>query len=104
MLSMRSRERVNLESCKMKKRIKIVPYTVGAQFAPLIANADSSGLDNDEVHAFAGFDQDARDAAPRNYTLSHYDIDTNSHDEFARCVVTGMRGACYQVNAVYFKY
>jgi hypothetical protein len=88
----------------VKKRIKIVPHTVGAQFAPLIANADSSGLDNDEVHAFAGFDQDARDAAPRGYTLGHYDVNTDSYDEFARCAVTGMRGACYQVNAVYFKY
>jgi hypothetical protein len=101
---MRSRERVNLESNTMKKRIKIVPHTVGAQFAPLIANADSSGLDNADVRAFAGFDQDVRDAAPRGYTLSHYDVDTNSHDEFARCAVIGMRGACYQVNIVYFKY
>lgn len=88
----------------MKKRIKIVSHIVGAQFASLIANADSSGLDNDDVHAFAGFDQDARDAAPRGYTFSHYAIDTDSHDEFARCVVTGMRGACYQVNVVYFNY
>lgn len=88
----------------MKKRIKITPYTVGAQFAPLIVNADSSGLSDSEVHAFAGFDQDARDAAPRGYIFGHYDIDTDKYDEFARCAVTGMHGACYQMNAVFFKY
>ncbi len=84
------------------QRIKTVSYTIGAQFAASIANADSTGLTDDEAHGFDSFERAVIGAAPEGYTFSHWSIDTDDHDEFACCEVTELRGACYRVDAIYF--
>lgn len=84
------------------QRIKTVSYTLGAQFAPLIANADSSHLTDDEAHMFDSFEREVQRVAPEGYSFSHWAIDTDDYDEFAECEITGLRGACYRVDAIYF--
>lgn len=84
------------------KRVETISYTVGSQFAALIANGDATGLTGDEDDAFSIFETEARLSPPDGYTFSHWSIDTDSRDEFARCDVTGLRGECYAVEAIYF--
>ena len=84
------------------KRIETIPYTIGTQFAALIANGDATGLTGDEDDSFSAFETAARLDAPHGYAFSHWAIDTDDYDEFARCEITGLHGACYRVDAVYF--
>lgn len=84
------------------KRVLTISYDVGVQFAALIANGDATGLTGDEDDAFSAFETEARINPPDGYTFSHWSIDTDARDEFALCDVTGLRGECYVVEAVYF--
>jgi len=84
------------------QRIKSVSYTLGAQFAPLIANGDASELTDDEAHGFDSFEREVQRVAPEGYSFSHWSIDTDDYNEFARCEVTDLLGACYRVDAIYF--
>lgn len=87
---------------KTSKRVEVIAYTLGEQFAPLVANGDDSHLTADEVQDFDDLERSARDNPPEGYTFAHWSIDTDTADEFARCEATGLHGACYQFEAVYF--
>ena len=84
------------------KRVETQPYTIGAHFAALVANGDATGLTDEEEALFADLERDARDSAPDGYTFSHWAVDTDDRDEFARCDATGLRGECYRFDAIYF--
>ena len=56
----------------------------------------------DELADFEELERSARDNPPEGYTFGHWAIDTDTADEFARCEATGLHGACYQFEAVYF--
>jgi len=84
------------------KRVETIPFTIGVQFAALIANGDATGLTGDEDDAFSIFETQVRLSPPDSYTFSHWSIDADARDEFAICDVTGLRGDCYAVEAVYF--
>ena len=84
------------------ERVRVIPYTIGAQFAPYVTYGDCDDMDSDELEDFDDLEQAARDNAPEGYTFAHWSIDTDDLDEFARCEATGLHGACYRFDAVYF--
>jgi len=79
----------------------IVPYTVGEQFVPLIAYGDAH-LSDDELSSWNLLEEQVRLDAVQGEKFMHWDI-TDAYDEFAACEVTGLRGRCVTVNAVYVK-
>ncbi len=79
-----------------------IAYTIGQQFAGLVEYGEEEGLTPEELADFQELEQAARDNPPEGFTFSHWAIDTDTADEFARCEATGLHGACYQFEAVYF--
>ena len=84
------------------ERVRVIPYTIGEQFASYVTYGDYDNLYYDEIEDFNDLERAARDNAPEGYTFSHWSIDTDNRDEFARCEATGLRGLCYRFDAVYF--
>ncbi len=84
------------------KRVELIAYTLGTQFAALVANGDDSHLTADEVQDFDELERSARDNPPEGYTFSHWAIEIDDRDEFAECEATGLRGECCRFEAVYF--
>ena len=82
--------------------IEIIPYTIGEQFATYVAYGETDHLDDGEVDQFNAIDLEAREAAPSGFHFTHWDV-TDNRDEFTRCEVTDLMGACLKFNAVYFK-
>lgn len=84
------------------KRVELIAYTIGQQFATFVEYGDRDTLSADEVQDFEELERSARDNPPEGYTFGHWAIDTDEADEFARCEATGLHGACYRFDAVYF--
>ncbi len=84
------------------KRVELIAYTIGQQFATFVTYGDTDTLSADELADFEELERSARDNPPEGYTFAHWSIDTDTADEFARCEATGLHGACYQFEAVYF--
>lgn len=85
------------------KRIEIVPYTIGDYFASLVVNGDLSGLTNEEVRLFDEFCETVKERdAPSGYTFGHWAINDEEYDEFSVCEITGLRGPCCLLEAIYF--
>lgn len=84
------------------ERVRLIPYTIGTQFAALVANGDDSHLTDDEAEDFAALERSARDNPPEGYTFGHWAIEIDERDEFARCEATGLHGDCCRFDAVYF--
>jgi len=72
------------------------------QFATYVAYGETDHLEDGEVDQFRVIDLEARDAAPIGFHFGHWDV-TDDREEFARCEVTGLWGACLNFNAVYIK-
>jgi len=84
------------------KRFKTIEFTVGAQFAALVANDDATGITRQEMLQFRAFEFEARAGAPDGFVFTHWGIDAERRDEFAKCEVTGLVGECLGFSAVYF--
>ena len=84
------------------KRFQTIEFTVGAQFAALVANGDTSALSDKEALQFQAFEYEVRAGAPEGHTFMHWGIETDRRDEFARCEVTGFMGECFVFSGVFF--
>jgi hypothetical protein len=78
-------------------------YTLGTQFVGYVAYGDLDTLDGKEKSQFDDLEEAARKNAPEGYQFAHWSIQTDKHDEFARCEATHLMGSCCQFDAVYFE-
>jgi hypothetical protein len=83
------------------ERVKTETFIVGEQFLPYAINGDATGLEDNEELEFDAFSLAPYTNPPTGYRFSHWDTE-NDRDEFALCEVTGLRGACQPLIAVYF--
>ena len=81
--------------------IETITYTLGAQFAHLVANGDPEGLTPDELQAFEDITQAAKDSAPEGLEFCGWAVDPDTYDEFARCEATELFGNTYEFAAMY---
>lgn len=81
--------------------IETIEYTLGAQFAPLVANGDPEGLTSQELQSFEDITQDAKDRAPARMEFCGWVVDPDSYDEFSRCEATELFGNTYQFAAMF---
>ena len=81
--------------------IETITYTLGAQFAPLVANDEIEGLSPDEIQAFEEITQDAKESAPDRTEFFGWAVDPDTYDEFTLCEATGLFGGAYQFAAMY---
>ena len=81
--------------------IETITYTLGAQFAHLVANGDPEGLTPDELQAFENITWNAKDSAPEGMEFCGWAVDPDSFDEFTRCEATELFGNAYQFAAMY---
>ena len=81
--------------------IETISYTLGAQFADLVANGEIEGLTPDEIQAFENITQDAKDRAPERHEFFGWVVDPDSFDDFSRCEATELFGNTYEFAAMY---
>ena len=81
--------------------IETITYTLGAQFANLVANGELEGLTPDELQAFEDITQAAKDSAPEGLEFCGWAVDPDTYDEFARCEATELFGNTYEFAAMY---
>ena len=79
-----------------------IPYTIGTQFTTYVAYGEHDNITDQEKRLFDELEQSSRLDAPEGYKFSHWAIQADTYDEFARCEVTDLMGSCYQFDAVYF--
>ena len=81
----------------------IISYTIGTQYVTYVAFGEHDGITDQEKRLFDELEQSSHLDAPDGYKFSHWAIQADEYDEFARCEVTGLMGNCYQFDAVYFE-
>lgn len=86
----------------MTQDIHTADYTLGEQFATYVAYGDVDTLSTGEEDSFIELEARARDAAPTDYTFSHWSIGDDAN-EFTQCEATGLMGRCLTFTAVYTK-
>ena len=84
----------------MGKILQTVEYTIGSHFLPYIFNADSSGLNDEDITRFNEWW--AREFDSWIPTIDVND-DDDGHDEFAQCDITGLMGDCHHIRAHRFE-
>jgi hypothetical protein len=76
-------------------------YKIGEQFACFLAYGDESGLEEQDLVDFVGFENGINQYdKPQGFRFGHWDI-TEQTEEFALCQVTETEGKCIIVNAVW---
>lgn len=83
------------------QRIKTETFKVGEHFLPYAINGDATGLTDTEELEFDTFALMPHTNPPDGYSFGHWDTE-DDRDEFGLCEVTGLRGACQPLTAVYF--
>lgn len=84
-------------------KIEIISYTLGTQFACYVEYGDLDGITNKEKRLFDDLEQSSRIDAPEGYEFSHWSIETDEYEEFARCEATDLMGNCCRFDAVYLE-
>jgi hypothetical protein len=72
-----------------------VEKRIGAHFLALLINGDASGLSDAEIDSLT--DWQLQISCARVPSSSHWAVVENSREEFARCDVSGLMGACESV-------
>ena len=83
------------------ERVKTETFMVNEHFLSYAINGDATGLEDNEELEFDAFSLAPYTNPPTGYRFSHWDTEDN-REEFALCEVTGLRGACQPLTAVYF--
>ena len=76
-------------------------HRIASHYLPALINGDHSGLaSSDEAQLTAWWDvatDDWRDADDNLWVYAHCDVVDDSHDEFARCEVTGLYADTHEI-------
>jgi len=86
-------EFVEVERPELPELENAIDFVVGDHFLPGLFNGDISGLDDGEIQQLLDFEKRCADLGD-----GHYDI--GGQEDFSRCDVSGVMGACHQVGYV----
>lgn len=84
------------------RHVETIRYTVGDYLLSYFINGDASGLTDEEQQAAEHFMGIVSSEMPEGCTFTHLAHVPDESAGFDQCEVTGLRGDCAYLDAVYF--